>query len=473
MTNDTMVYSTAIEIAQAIRNRQVSPVEVMESIFARMDAINPKINAVIWRNDEEALAAAKAAADTVTRSDPEDLPPFFGVPIPIKDLSKVAGWPITYGSWAAPQEISQESELIVEAFQRAGFILTGRTNTPEFGPIPAAENDRYGITRNPWNPELTSGGSSGGAAAATAAGVFPVAHGNDGGGSIRIPASCCGLVGLKVSRGRIPILVNYWEGGAVEGVLTRDVASTAAILDATCGPDRGQWYNAPAPTRPFQSEVGADPGKLRIGLLEEAPLGLPMDPACVEAAREAASALEHLGHHVEPASLDITADFLPALFNVLNSGLADYDADWEKAEPHIRANRAVAQGVDSLTYVRSVHQLQRLTRDMMAMWGNEIDILLTPTMTIQPPRAGEILAAVHAGAESGAPALQVFQMALLTAGFNMSGQPAISLPTHMTPDGTPIGIQLVSGPWEEALLLRLASQLEAALPWIDRRPPIC
>ncbi|MCL5948430.1 MAG: amidase [Actinobacteria bacterium] len=472
MADNTLIYSTALEIAEAIRNRQVSPLEVMESVLARMDAVNPKINAVIWRNDEEALANAKAATDTVARSHPEDLPPFHGVPIPIKDLSKVKGWPITYGSWAAPEGLSQESELIVESFQRAGFILTGRTNTPEFGPIPAAENDRYGITRNPWNLDITPGGSSGGAASATAAGVFPVAHGNDGGGSIRIPASCCGLVGLKVSRGRIPTLVTYWEGGAVEGVLTSDVASTAAILDVTCGPDRGQWYNAPDPARPFRFEVGADPGKLRIGLLEETPLGLPMDPACTEAAREAATALERLGHHIEPASLDITADFIPALLNVLNSGLADYDADWDKAEPHVRANRVAAQAVDSLTYVRSVHTLQQLTRDMMAPWGADFDVLLTPTMTIQPPRAGDILEAVHTGAESGAPALQVFQMAVLTAGFNMTGQPAISLPTHMAADGTPIGIQLVSGPWDEALLIRLASQLEIELPWAHRRPPL-
>src|SRR6202012_5710107 len=158
------------------------------------------------------------------------------------------------------------------------FVLTGRTNTPEFGPITAAENDRYGISRNPWHLDHTPGGSSGGAGAAVGAGMFSVAHANDGGGSIRIPASCCGLVGLKVSRGRVPTLVNAWEGGAVEGVVTLDVADAAAILAVTCGPDRGQWYNAPPPERPFLDEVGADPGHLRVGLLLEAPLGLPIDP---------------------------------------------------------------------------------------------------------------------------------------------------------------------------------------------------
>jgi amidase len=380
---------------------------------------------------------------------------------------------VTYGSWAASDALSDESELIVDAFRRAGFVLTGRTNTPEFGPITAAENLRYGITRNPWNLDRTPGGSSGGAGAVTAAGAFTVAHANDGGGSIRIPAACCGLVGLKVSRGRVPTLVNSWEGGVVEGVVTRDVADTAAILDATCGPDPGQWYNAPAPDRPFVEEVGADPGRLRIALVDQAPLGLPMDAVCADAAREAAAILEKLGHVVESVTFEVPEEFLPAFLNVVNTGLANYtDVDWDRAEPHIRANRAAALAVDSLTYVQSVHTLQRATRQISARWGGEFDVMVTPTMTIEPPVAGEILAAVHAGADSGSPALQVFQMAVLTSGFNMSGQPAISVPTHMTPEGLPIGVQLVGEPWGEATILRVAAQLEAALPWADRRPPI-
>ncbi|MBO0732114.1 MAG: amidase, partial [Acidimicrobiaceae bacterium] len=237
---------TALETAAAIRRREVSPVEVLDECLARVDKYDGAINAIVWRNDDEARAAAREAAEAVTRADPADLPPFHGVPIPIKDLTKVEGWPVTYGSWTAPEEPSTESDLVVDAFRRGGFVLTGRTNTPEFGPITAAENDRYGITRNPWSTDHTPGGSSGGAAAATAAGMFPLAHANDGGGSIRIPASCCGLVGLKVSRGRVPDFVTAWEGGAVEGVVTRDVADTAAVLDLISGPDRGCWYNAPA-----------------------------------------------------------------------------------------------------------------------------------------------------------------------------------------------------------------------------------
>jgi len=280
-------------------------------------------------------------------------------------------------------------------------------------------------------------------------------------------------VGLKVSRGRVPHLINSWEGGAVEGVLTRDVADTAAILDVTCGPDRAAWYNAPVPDRPFLDEVGADPGRLRVGLVETPPFGLPIDDACVEAARAAGRTLESLGHHVFPVSYDVPDEFLPAFLNVVNSGLAEYEGiDWDRAEPHIRENRARAQEIDSLTYVHSVHQLQRVTRQIVARWGPEFDLLLTPTMSILPPPAGEVLRAVHGSDEGGGPALQVFQMAVFTSGFNMTGQPAISLPLHRTEAGLPVGVQLVAGPWDEALLLRVAAQLEQAVPWADLLPSL-
>lgn len=472
MADPDLTYRSASDLAAAIRDRQLSPVELLDACLARVDALNDRVNAVVWRDEDAARAAARAAADQVAKGDPDALGPFHGVPIPIKDLTAVAGWPVTFGSAAAPAGPSEESALVVEAFRRAGFVLAGRTNTPEFGPITASENLRYGISRNPWNLDHTPGGSSGGAGAATAAGMFPVAHGNDGGGSIRIPASCCGLVGLKVSRGRVPSLVNSWEGGAVEGVLTYDVADTAAILDVISGPDRGAWYNAPVHPRPFREEVGADPGRLRVGLLQQAPFGMEIDPVCAEAAAGTARVLEQLGHHVEPVAYDVPEEFLGAFMAVLNTGLADYeDIDWARTEPHIQAGRARAQAVDSLTYVAAVHSLQRFTRQLVARWGTEFDVLLSPTMTIPPPRAGEILAAVHAGPEGG-PARQVFQMAVLTSGFNMTGQPAISLPTHMSPDGLPIGVQLVGGPWEEGLLVRLASQLEQAEPWRDRRPAL-
>jgi amidase len=462
-------FQTALATATAIKKREVSPLEVVDACLSRVDALNGQLNAVIWRNDDEARQAAKAAGDALVGPDAGNLPPFHGVPIPIKDLNPVAGWPVTFGSRGASSAPSEISERVVIALRRAGFILCGRTNTPEFGQLTVAENDRYGITRNPWDLDRTPGGSSGGAGAAVAAGFFPAAQGGDGGGSLRIPASCCGLVGLKVSRGRVPSLVNHWEGAAVEGVLTHDVADTAALLDVICGPDPGQWYNAPRPERPFLDEVGRDPGRLRVGVLEETPLDLGLDPPCLDTVREAAATLEKLGHQVDLVGYAVPEHFLTDFLNVVNSSLAGFNVDWEKTEPHIQAAHEAAKHVDSLTYMRSVFSLQLWTREFVSRWGRDFDVLLTPTMSIEPPRAGEVLAAAHSAA--GTP-LQVLQMVVFTSVFNMNGLPAISLPTHMAPSGLPIGVQLVAGPWEEALLLRVAAQLEEALPWAGRRPPL-
>jgi len=466
---EELVGQSALSLARAIRSRQLSPLELLEASLRRADDVNPRLNALVWRNDEEARQAARRAEEQVLRG--EELPAFHGVPLPIKDLTPVEGWPVTYGSWAVPRALPRHSALVVGAFQRAGFVLAGLTNTPEFGLLTVSENLRYGVSRNPWDLDRTPGGSSGGAGAAVAAGIFSVAHGNDGGGSIRIPASCCGLVGLKVSRGRVPRHYMSWEGATVQGALTRDVADTAAVLDAICGPDPRQWYNAPAPQRPFLAEVGAPPGRLRVGVVEEAPFGLAVAEPCREAAHKAAAALEALGHHVERASLEVPDEFVEAFFNVANTGLADYDdVAWEKTEPHIQASRAAALAVDSLKYVRSVHVMQRLSRQIVSRWESELDLMVTPTMTVEPPRAGEVLKAAHESAGTGAPVMEVFQMAVMASGFNVTGQPAISLPVHQTATGLPIGVQLVGGPWEEALVLRVAAQLEEALPWAGRRP---
>ena len=261
--------------------------------------------------------------------------------MPIKDLTPVAGWPVTYGSHGAPEGPSEESELVVEALLAAGFVLCGRTNTPEFGPITVAENIRYGISRNPWDTERSPGGSSGGAAAAVAGGMFPIAHANDGGGSIRIPASYCGLVGLKPSRGRVPRLAQSWLGAVVEGVVTRTVADSAAVLDVTAGPDLLAWNNALPPVRPFAEEIGAEVGQLRIGLMAQAPLGIPTDPACVHAAREAAALLEELGHEVAEVEVPtISEEMIPPFIVLTQGGLADYEGvDWSAVEPHIAHQR--------------------------------------------------------------------------------------------------------------------------------------
>jgi amidase len=466
-------FPTALELAEAIRTKQVSPTEVLDETLARIDARNPSINAVTWRDDEDARRRAKLADDLVASSDASELPPFCGVPIPIKDLTPVAGWPTTYGSAGATDEPTSESELVVTAFERAGFVLVGRTNTPEFGPITAAENVRYGISRNPWNTDHTPGGSSGGASAATAAGIFPIAHANDGGGSIRIPASCCGLVGLKVSRGRVPVLAQAWEGAAVEGVVSHTVADTAAVLDAISQPDPLGWWNAPAPTRPFRDEVGAPADRLRVAVVTDTALGLPTDPSCVDATTRAAAALEAAGHVVVDAAPDFRIEeFIAHFVTVVNSGLAAYDdrVDWSRVEEHNRLSREAAGQVDCITYAKAVAALQGWTRGVNAQWGGDFDVLLTPTMAIEPARAGQILTEVQA--DPGGISPTVLHSVLFTAVFNMNGLPAISVPVHQADSGLPVGVQLVAGPWDEATLIRLASHLEEALPWRDRHPDL-
>jgi amidase len=459
---------SATDLAGAIRRREVSPVELLDRCLATVDRENPALNAVIWRNDDDARAAAARVAAAVVAGD-TDLPPFAGVPLPVKDLTPVAGWPVTYGSFAAPPGPSADDALVVVAFRRAGFVLAGRTNTPEYGPLPVTENVRYGVTRNPWDPTRTPGGSSGGAAAAVAAGMFPLAHANDGGGSIRIPASCTGLVGLKPSRGRVPAVVPGWLGASVDGVVTRTVLDTAAVLDEISGPDRLGWSNAPAPDRPFAAEVGADPGRLRVAVLTRAPLGVPVADAPRAAAIRAGETLERLGHHVDTVDFDLVpVDLLASFLPVVNAGFGDYvDVDVDRLEPHNRAAYDAALAVDSITFVRALGELQRASRVLAARWGPDYDVLVTPAMAVLPPVAGTVLHALHA--EPGSMPADMLGMAAFAAPFNVTGQPAISLPLDHA-DGLPVGVQLVAGPWQEAVLLRLAAQLEQADPWRDRRP---
>jgi len=464
-------FASAVEVAAAVRGRVISPVEVLDACLAQVDKLNPVLNAVIWRNDEEARAEAQALADAIVSGVVEP-GPFAGVPIPIKDLTPVEGWPVTYGSYGARPGPSAEGELVTEALRAAGFVLCGRTNTPEFGPLTVAENSRYGITRSPWDPDRTPGGSSGGASSAVAAGMFPVAHANDGGGSIRIPASCCGLVGLKPSRGRVPARAPGWFGLATEGVVCRTVADAAAILDCISGPDPLAWDNAPAPARPFATEVGSPPEPLRVALCVTSALGLPVAEAPRAAVEAAGRLLEGLGHLVDVLDTDVfDAAALAPFFNVINTGYGDYpDIDWEKVEPHNAVGHAAGQRVDGLTVVQSLHELRRASRDVVARWGRDFDVLVTPTMTIEPPVAGTVLAEAHAHPES--PPSGAMAMAAFTAIYNITGQPAVSLPLHWSDAGLPVGVQFAGGPWQESLLIRLASQLEEASPWSERRPPL-
>jgi amidase len=462
--------ASALDTATAIRTKEVSPLEVLDATLARVDARNPGLNALIWRNDEVARAEARALGERIAAG-VDDLPPFAGVPLPIKDLLPVAGQPVTYGSNGAPEGPSAESEPVADAFRRAGFIFTGRTNTPEFGSITVTENSRFGITRNPWNPGHTSGGSSGGAGSAVASGMFPVAHASDGGGSIRIPASCCGLVGLKPSRGRVAAIVPGWQGMTTDGALARTVADSAAVLDVISDPNPYAWWNAPRPERPFADEVGVDPGRLRVALCTVSALGLPLAEATLAAVEHAGRLLEAAGHLVSVLDADV---FDPAglgpFLHVVNSGAAEMDGlDWDRVEPHNQAARRAAQEVDSLTFVASLNRLKVMTASIVARFDAEFDLLVTPTMTIEPPKVG-LLAAVHAGAGTGMPPMEIVAMAAFTAVFNITGQPAISLPLYVAPSGLPVGVQVVAGPWREAQLVRVAAQLEEADPWADRFP---
>ena len=465
-------FASALDLAGAIRRREVSPVEALDRCLAGVDRLNDTVNAVVWRDDAEAREQAQEAERVLGRTDPDLLPPFHGVPMPIKDLTPVEGWPVTYGSHAGPDGPSALGEIVVDKFRDAGFVLACRTNTPEFGPITAAENLRYGPTRNPWDPDRTPGGSSGGAGAAVAAGMFPMAHANDGGGSIRIPGSCCGLVGLKPSRGRVPRLVQSWQGGVVEGVECWTVAESAAALDAISGPDPLAWYNAPVPARPFAAEVGAEQAPLRIGLVETAPLGLPLDSACADAASVTAGLLTELGHHVEPAIFDtLPQDLIEMAVPVIWAGLVDYvDVDWPSAEPHNAAAWEQASDAGLIDLARAIQGLQFRSREIVAHWSRDFDVLLTPTLSIEPPAVGAVLEAVHANPTE--PAVPVLQMVAFTILFNITGQPAITLPLHRTGEGLPIGAQLVGGPWDEATLIRLGSALEQAAPWAGRRPDV-
>lgn len=463
-------FPTALELAAQIRAGETTPTEALHECLDRIDRLNPTLNAVVWRDDAAAEARAREIEAALAAGDP--VGPFAGVPLTVKDLTRAAGQPITYGSSGAPDEVADEDELVIAALRRAGFVFCGRTNTPEFGPLPVTENARYGITRNPWDPDRTPGGSSGGSAAAVASGMVPAGHANDGGGSIRIPSSCCGLVGLKASRWRVPSVTPGWLGMSVEGVVCHTVADAATILDCISAPDPLVWEQAPAPARPFASEVGADPGRLRIALLTTSALGIEAEPSCREAVDSAGALLEGLGHEVFALDQDLLDPAIIGPFlNVMNISYGAFDGiDWDRVEPHNVAGRAAGMAVDGLTVIRSLNELRKATREVVVRWGRDFDVLVTPTMAVEPPVAGEVLAAADAQPEL--PPLTVLAMATFTVPYNVSGQPAISLPLRHSERGLPVGVQLVGGPWDEATLIRLASQLESAAPGRDRHPSL-
>jgi amidase len=413
----------------------------------------------------------------------------------LKDLwAAYAGQPMTNGNAAlkAAGYRPDADTTLVARYRAAGLMILGRTNSPELGAVPVTEPEAWGVTRNPWDTGRTPGGSSGGAAAAVASGMVPVAHASDGGGSIRIPASCCGLVGLKVSQGRITMGPTRDESNlGVEHVVTRSVRDTAAVLDATHGPGIGDTVIAPAPTRPYLDEVGADPGRLRIGLLDHhpqhtGPITDPdapgfVHPECVVAVQRAAALLESLGHHVEPgfpaAMSDTTTGARFGAMWSANMGvsLARFGAIIGRelgpgdAEAMNLAQAMWARNLSSVDYALAVAAAVSYRRAVQAWWTDGWDLLLTPTLSEPPLPIGTIR---NDAAAPMTPLTRAGRFVPFTPTFNTSGQPAISLPLHWSDDGLPIGVQLVAAYGREDVLIRIAAQLETAQPWAHRRPVI-
>lgn len=478
---DHFVTLDAMAQAELVRRREATPMELVDAAIARIERLNPKLNAVIIPLFEKARrqAAAKDLADG----------PFRGVPFLLKDLDTCsAGDPFHCGmrflrdlGWVADHDTYLAAKL-----RAAGFVFLGKTNTPELGLSVTTEPEAYGPCRNPWDTNRSTGGSSGGSGAAVASGMVPAAHASDGGGSIRIPASECGLVGLKPSRGRVslgPDYGEYWHGLVISHALTRTVRDTAALLDAVAGPMPGDPYIAPPPARPFLAEVGTDPQRLRIGVMTRTPNGAPpLDPQCVAAVTDTAHLLESLGHNVEeshPGALDEFIDCTTHFTTLLVSWVAASLDGWSErtgrtvgpdgVEPITWAFAGLGRAVTAAQYIAAVEWLHGYTRRMAAWWTGGFDVLLTSTLGAPPPRLGELVPPRDnplAGNE------RTFAMIPFTSQFNITGQPAMSLPLHWSRDGLPIGIQLVAASGREDVLIRVASQLERARPWGDRRPPV-
>ena len=473
LADDTQ-WTDATGQAALVASGEVSARELVEAAIERIERLDGPLNAVNIRWFDDARRQADATPTG----------PFAGVPTLLKDLhAHSTGHPMSDGN-AALREImpvSQHDTTLVARFRDAGLVTLGRTNSPELGSLPTTEPTAWGPTRNPWDTDRTPGGSSGGAAAAVAAGMVPVANASDGGGSIRIPASCCGLVGLKPSQGRITMGPERDESGlSVAFVVSRSVRDSAGMLDAVAGPGVGDNVIAPAPSRPFAAEVGAEVEPLRIGMMDTRPQGGELHPDCLAAVRSAASMLEGLGHGVEidhPSAID-DPSFTPRFMAIWATNMAlgirqlgemaGRELTEEEVEPVNWAQARYATNVSGVDYGASLAAINEFRRDVQAWWTDGWDLLLTPTVNEPPPRIGEHDATPDdpmAGMKRAA------QFISFTPPFNTTGQPAISLPLHWNDDGLPIGVQLVAAYGREDLLLRVAAQLEEAHPWADRRPP--
>ncbi|MBM3665947.1 MAG: amidase [Actinobacteria bacterium] len=469
--------------AELVRSGEASPSELVEAAIERAERINPEINAIIHSFYDEAREQAAG-----------ELPdgPFRGVPFLFKDLGAgLEGQPMHMGMRALKQaDFRLPTDTYLGArFRDAGFVTIGKTNTPELGILPTTEPEAYGATRNPWNLGHTPGGSSGGSGAAVAAGIVPVAHANDGGGSIRIPASHNGLVGLKPTRQRTtqgPLIGDALSGLTEELVVARSVRDVAAILEEVHGAVPGDPYFAPAPERPYTEEAGADPGKLRIGLKLDAFGDQDVDPRVQESARRAAVLLVELGHEVEeggpevpeaePGSpLDLIESFMTRWQAGQAASLAQFSFILGRelgpgdVEPLTWALAEQGRGKSAGDYLNAVGVHQSLARLISTWFEQGHDLLLTPTTGEPPPPLGSF---DDSGPEPLDAIVRARRTAIFNALFNATGHPAISVPLYETDDGLPTGIQLVAPQGREDVLIRVASQLEQALPWAGRHPPL-
>ena len=469
------MFQPVTELAASVRGGDVSARELVEASLHAIDRLNGELNAFVTLCEDRALAEADAIQ-------PGDSRPLAGIPIAIKDLGQFTeGVRTTMGMNAMEEWVPPMDSALVRRVREAGAIVVGKTNTPELGILPVTEPERFGPTRNPWDTSRTPGGSSGGSASAVASGMIPIAHANDGGGSIRIPASACGLVGLKPARGRVSLspMGEYAGGIAIDGCVSRTVADTALMLDVIAGYEPGDPYWAPAPLAPFADAVERAPGALRVAFMTESPNGVPVHDDCVTAVRETAELLESLGHSVQEAPPLSDEGYIDNFIKLWTSGVAiavrgfgmlrGEPLDLDKLEPLTREMKEMADGFSAADYLEALGFLQMLSRGVVGMWS-DIDVLLTPTVA-QPPLPIGALAP-----QEGEPAMAWLNNAAewvpFTPVVNVTGQPAISLPLHHSEAGLPIGVHLVGPPAGEELLLSLSAQLEQARPWAARRPEV-
>jgi amidase len=460
--------------AELVRKKEVKPIELIEAAIERIERINPAINAVVTPMFDEARSVAVG---------PLPDGPFTGVPFLLKDLlAAYAGVRMTSGSAFMRDFVPTHDSELVARHKRAGLIVVGKTNTPEFGIMPTSEPALFGPSRNPWDITRATGGSSGGSAAAVAAGLVPFAHANDGGGSIRIPASACGLFGLKPTRARNPLGPDFGDmftGLVAEHAVTRTVRDSAALLDATAGPDLGDPYWAPPPARPFLDEVGADPGKLRIAFTTAAASGVTIHPDCVRAVNDAVQLCTDLGHEVVEAAPQIDGDALTPMFMALWSAGCTWTIDGaalaSKREPTpdqfefgTWALYQMGRQQSGAAYLTALQWLQMTARDV-ARFMQDYDVWLTPTLGEPPVPLGSFDSTPERPMAGLARAAQFVPFTPIC---NVTGQPAMSVPLFWNEQGLPVGTHFVGRFGDEGTLFRLAAQLEAARPWANRRPPV-